>query len=206
MSIAELVKRGVLDAQLAGLLLRLLAERVPVVVSSHSAVSSQSGADQRLELIHALLDETHRDRQPTRTDVVEIAPSGLWGSALLDRVRSLRMGDAFLAVAEAPTLRELFHLLELAGLGDDEIRALGVVVILDDGGRVTAAHYLRPAERDSGGHVQRRPPAVLAARHPGTGELEDFSWAMTPELAIRTGQSQSAFEDEVAANTVLMAT
>ncbi|HYI21843.1 MAG TPA: hypothetical protein VEX62_04320, partial [Candidatus Limnocylindrales bacterium] len=44
----------------------------------------------------------------------------------------------------------------------DEARDLGIVLVLRDG-RVAAAHYVRPVERDGAGHLQRRPPALLAA-------------------------------------------
>lgn len=179
MTPAQLVAAGVLDARLAALL-RLLADAgVPLIVSGNGPV----------DLATAMAPDR-------RWDVIE--PGGLWGEALVERVRGLRVGQTFVATARSDSLRDLMALLGSAGLGDDEIRALGVAVFLDPSGRVAAAHYLRPAERDVGGHVQRRPPAVLAARDPSTGELEDFSWAITPELAVRVGSTQAEFEERIA--------
>ena len=48
----------------------------------------------------------------------------------------------------------------------DELRDLGIVLVVRDG-RVAVAHYVRPVERDAAGHLQRRPPAMLAAWNDG---------------------------------------
>jgi hypothetical protein len=72
----------------------------------------------------------------------------------------------------------------------DELRDLGVLIVL---GRVagrlraTAVHYVRPLERDAGGHVQRRGPAVLAAWDEPGGRFEHFAWGVEAELAERSG-------------------
>jgi hypothetical protein len=84
-------------------------------------------------------------------------------------------------------------------LGEDEVRRLAVVLILRAFGRpvmrrVVAAHYLRPLERDGQGHLQRRPPAVLATWDPETDALDHFSWGLGPELAPRVGLTQADFE------------
>jgi hypothetical protein len=62
--------------------------------------------------------------------------------------------------------------------------------------RVVAAHYARPIGRDEHGHVQRLPPAVLAARDDRTGLLEHFAWGVLPEIAIRLGRAPGELERE----------
>jgi hypothetical protein len=86
------------------------------------------------------------------------------------------------------------------GLPEDAVRRLGVVLILGgiepQGSRplVTAAHYLRPTERDGQGHLQRRPPAVLATWVAAVERFEHFAWGITSELADRVDRSQDDFE------------
>jgi hypothetical protein len=70
-----------------------------------------------------------------------------------------------------------------------------LVLIVRDG-KLAVAHYVRPVERDAAGHLQRRPPAVLAARDPRSGVLDQFYWAYTDELASRAGISRHELEDE----------
>jgi hypothetical protein len=55
---------------------------------------------------------------------------------------------------------------------------------------------VRPVERDGAGHLQRRPPAVLAAWNERSGAVDDFSWAVTDELAARTGLTRQDLEDQ----------
>ncbi len=64
--------------------------------------------------------------------------------------------------------------------------------------RVVAAHYVRPVVRDAHGHVQRLPPAVLAAWESRTDRLEHFAWGIVGELAGRTGLRAAEFEREQA--------
>jgi hypothetical protein len=78
---------------------------------------------------------------------------------------------------------------------NDATRDLGLVVI-HDGRRVASAHYVRPVERDGAGHLQRRPPAVLAAWNERAGHYDDFSWAVTDELAERAGLTRHELEDQ----------
>jgi len=136
--------------------------------------------------------------------IEELAPVALWDAALVARVRSLRPSEPFLASSPEESLKELLERLTDAGLGEDEQRALGVVAFLDLEARVSSAHYLRPVERDVAGHVQRRPPAVLAARHPRTGILERFAWAVMPELADRVDRSQADLERRTASRARLL--
>ncbi len=168
---------------------------LPVVVTG--------GTPQRRATLLAALGEL----PGARNDAPEhIAPNGVWGSVLRARIASLRPGDRFRATAEVGSLRDLMELLDgpAIGLSDDEIRTLGLVLVLDAEGRVVAAHLLRPVERDGAGHLQRRPPAVLAARDPHDGTLEHFTWAVTSELADRVDRSQADFEARQAQRTRLI--
>jgi hypothetical protein len=80
----------------------------------------------------------------------------------------------------------------------DAIRRLGLVLTADGtarGVRARVVHYLRPTERDGQGHVQRRPPAILAAWDEAADGYDDYAWAITPELAERVGRTQADLED-----------
>ena len=94
-------------------------------------------------------------------------------------------------VLVADSLEEVLRLSGApAGTFPDELREMGVVLIVGDIGgwaRVVAAHYIRRLERDAAGHLQRRPPAVLAAWDKDDARLEHFAWAITAELADHTG-------------------
>ncbi len=181
----SLVREDILDAELAALLWLLVDGGLPLVVTGGSP-------EGRTALLAAL------DGLPgaSGTTLDHIGPSGVWGSVLRARIAGLRPGDRFRAAAEAASLRQLLETLDAPGIGltDDEIRTLGLIVVLDEAGRVAAAHLLRPVERDGAGHLQRRPPAVLAARDSHDGKLEHFTWAVTSELADRVDRSQADFE------------
>jgi hypothetical protein len=71
--------------------------------------------------------------------------------------------------------------------------------------RAGACHYVRPLELDAAGHLQRRPPAVLATWDPHRDQLEHFEWGVTAELAMRVGLPRDDFEKEHAARTRIMA-
>ena len=79
----------------------------------------------------------------------------------------MRSGVGLGLTLDARDLRTVMSRLERqpGGLPEDAIRRLGVVMVVEQteaGLRSPAVHYLRQAERDAQGHVQRRPPAVLA--------------------------------------------
>ena len=76
--------------------------------------------------------------------------------------------------------------------------ATGVVVILDDAGRVVAAHLHRPPLRDAAGHVRPQGPAVLATRDAAHEDWEHFAWGVLPELAEAVGRRAGDFEIEQA--------
>ncbi len=71
--------------------------------------------------------------------------------------------------------------------------------------RAGACHYVRPLELDAAGHLQRRPPAVLATWDPHHDQLEHFEWGVTAELAMRVGLARDEFEKEHVARTRIMA-
>ncbi len=185
----ELVRAGAIDAELAALLWLLVDGGLPLVAAG--------GTEEQRATLLAMLDGLPG---ANGAPADHIAPNGVWGPVLRARIASLRHGDRFRATAEAASLRELLEMLDAptAGLTDDEIRTLGVIVVLDTEGRVGAVHLLRPVERDGAGHLQRRPPAVLAARDPRDGRLEHFTWAVTSELADRVDRSQADFESRQA--------
>jgi hypothetical protein len=130
-----------------------------------------------------------------------------------ERVTAERLADVLGAFGRPPVLLDAFpRSLEAASLEDvqarlaeapydlteDAIRSVGVVLVvrvLSDGRRrVVAAHYVRPLEQDPRGHVQRRPPALLAAWDAEEDRFDDFAWGISAELAGRVGREPAAFE------------
>ncbi|MEK6719546.1 MAG: hypothetical protein AABZ33_02615 [Chloroflexota bacterium] len=72
---------------------------------------------------------------------------------------------------------------------------LGVVLVVD-GGRLSAAHWVRPPLRDGAGHVRTQGPAVLATWDARIGRFEHFAWGVIPELAAVVGRKAGDFELE----------
>jgi hypothetical protein len=194
-SLPDLVREGVLDAQLAALCWLMVEGGVPVVVTG------------TLEL---------DDRRALADILVHLPPVGPAlivdldaGQASVTTLASfMRAGMRLAAVAGAPGLRELVEraTAEPTSLPEDAVRRLGLVLVVDvvpsvtpgpitERVRIVAAHYLRPLERDGGGHVQRRPPAVLATWDPSSDAFDHFAWGVTSELADRVNRSQDSFED-----------
>jgi hypothetical protein len=143
-------------------------------------------------------------------------------------VRALQRGYGLGAVVRADSLEGVLGDLAAppAGLSSDELRRIGIVAVLrriDDGigpdagasapgteadlaaWRVAACHYVRPLERDAAGHLQRRPPAILATWDSERDAYEHFAWGVTAELAMRAGYSRDEFEREHLARTRLVA-
>jgi hypothetical protein len=185
-TLPDLIARGILDAELAGLAWLLVEGGVPLVIGGMDAAT-------RTEVARAVLGI-----DPSRPWVlldVEARPPTLDELAAL-----LRGGTAVGLSVDAPDLRGIVDRLEAgpAHLPDDAVRRLGTVFVLAarlPGPRVVAAHYLRPTERDGGGHLQRRPPAVLATWDGDGDAFEHFAWGVTPELGDRVGRSQADLED-----------
>jgi len=76
--------------------------------------------------------------------------------------------------------------------------ATGAVVVTDAGGRVIAAHLLRPPLRDGAGHVRPQAPGVLAARVEADDRLEHFAWGVMPEVAAELGLRAGDLEADLA--------
>jgi hypothetical protein len=140
--------------------------------------------------------------------VTVAGPKGSGRHALLEALADLRPAGVALPRSRLPTVFEADSLVMLQtlltgpphGASDDELRNLGIVLILDHaaGGsaRVNAAHYVRPVERDGQGHIQRRPPAVLSTWDPASGGFDDFGWGIVSELAARVAMEAADFADE----------
>ncbi len=101
-----------------------------------------------------------------------------------------------LTTTEAESLEDI-----VAAYPGDAARALGIVLLAPSAAageptRIVAAYYMRPVERDAGGHLQRRPPALLAAWDAQAARYDHFDWAVTDELAARSGMTRADFERE----------
>jgi hypothetical protein len=178
---AGLIRRRVIDAQLAALLEILAAHRLPLVVAAPDDASAAAAN------LLAVLDPA---RVPVDLDAL--------GDGALALLRAASLGAGFAATITAASLEEVRERLQVAaGAGEDELSYLGVVVILDSSGQVLAAHHVRPLALDGHGHVQRLGPAVLAARDARTGQLEHFAWGVMPELAARLSTKAGDLEAEV---------
>lgn len=164
--VRRLVAAEMLDAELGALLWLLVEGGVPVLVCG-------AAAEPGLSSIAEALAETAPNRD------------------LADRP-----GRKATTILRASSLKEAFEVLsaEPFSLSEDEQRELGIVLVIREG-RAAAVHYVRPVERDREGHLQRRPPAVLATWDADQNAFEHFSWAMTPELAARVGMTQAELED-----------
>ena len=137
-------------------------------------------------------------------------PAGTWGPRARIVIRALAVGYGMAATMIGGGLEDVFAALHAAPVGadDDELARLGLVLVVnafpaetagrEPRRRVVAVHYVRPVVRDAHGHVQRLPPAVLAAHEPRTDRLEHFAWGIVGELAGRTGRPAIDFEREQA--------
>jgi hypothetical protein len=185
---------GALDADTAALLWLLVEGGVPLVVAGPSG-----GAD-RLRLATDLLTT-----DPSRAIVVLDADAE---PITTERLAALLRGGVARGVTlAAPDLEAVLDRLAAAGLPEDGVRRMGVVVILAEtaaGLRCTSVHYLRPTERDGQGHLQRRPPAVLAAWDEDADTFEDYAWGITPELADRVDRSQADLEERRASRAAFL--
>jgi hypothetical protein len=136
------------------------------------------------------------------------------GVAARTLIRAASIGYGIGATIHADRLEDVHDALRARpiAVGDDELSYLGLILIMrawrePDATirrRVIAAHYARPVGRDEHGHVQRLPPAVMAARDEGSDALEHFAWGVMPELAIRVGRKAGDLELEQAERAQLL--
>lgn len=189
-----LLRSGTLDPQLTALLWLLTEDSVPLMVVGDADRETHSG------VAAAILS-----LDPAREWLVIDGSTDLLTAERL--VSLLRGGVALGMTIPAAGLSDAMQRLVAGGLPEDGVRRLGVVLVVDRmeaGLRCVAAHYLRPAERDGQGHVQRRPPAVLAAWDREGDTYEHYAWAITPELADRVDRSQADFEERLRERAVFL--
>jgi hypothetical protein len=185
-TLASLVAERALDPELAALAWLLVEGDVPLVV-----IGSASPAER--QAIAAALLSVDPGRPFTLLDGDAEPPTLARLSALLGG------GLAVGLISGVPDLQAVFERLRAApaSLPDDAIRRLGMIMVVDateGGSRIVAAHYLRPTERDGRGHLQRRPPAVLATWDRASDRFEHYAWGIAPELAERVDRSQADLE------------
>jgi hypothetical protein len=197
LSILALLRTGVLEPGLAALAWLLVEGGVPVIVIGSAAAAERSAVAGALLSI-----------DPSRAYVVL---DGDVEALTLARLSALLRGGAgvgiTLAAADLPAALERLR-GDAGSLPDDAVRRLGIVLALEEtslGTRCSIVHYLRPTERDGQGHVQRRPPAILAAWDGASASYEDYAWAVTPELADRVDRAQADFEARLQDRAALLA-
>ena len=184
----DFLSSGALDARTTALLWLLFDGGVPLIVAGPADTESRAAVAAGLLSV-----------DPARRWVVlDSAEEGITP----ERLAALLRGGAGVGInVPAHDLEGVLESLAAGGLPEDAVRRLGVVAIVDDtpmGPRCSVVHYLRPTERDAQGHLQRRPPAVLAAWDERGDTFEDYAWGITPELADRVDRSQADLEERQA--------
>jgi hypothetical protein len=191
-SLVELIRSGVLDAELAALVWVLVEGGVPIVVA---APSERLGAG--AQLVRGIIGSI----RPELDDADLGQP--------LSRVAAGRLtrGQRPGGVVPGASLEDVHRRLAAPPLpmSDDELTFLGCVLDLGPSTataspgplRVVAAHYARPLARDAHGHQQRLAPAVLATWDAAAGRYEHFSWGVLPEIAARLGRRAGDLEADL---------
>jgi len=185
-SLSQLVASGTLDAELAALLWLLGEGGVPVVAAGSLDATTRSAVAAAILGVDPSRGWVVLDADAHRMSLGSISALVRGGAGLGIALAAHDLGEVIARLTEVPD-----------GLPEDAVRRLGVVLVIegtDRGPRVRAAHYLRPTERDGQGHVQRRPPAVLATWDPETDAYEHFAWGITTELADRVDRSAADLE------------
>ena len=183
----DLLHAGTLDARTAALVWLLVDGGVPLVVAGTASPESRASLAARLLSL-----------PPRRGWVVLDADAD---AVTTERLTALLRGGSGVGISvEADDLEGVLERLG-AHLPEDAVRRLGIIVIAEEpaqGLRCTVVHYLRPTERDAQGHLQRRPPAVLAAWDEDEDVFEEYAWGITPELAHRVDRAQADLEERQA--------
>jgi len=208
-SIVELVRRGIVDAELAGLIWLLVEGRIPVVVAAPPELVADGTA---AGVLRGLLASLRPDLGLVAIDAADLAAPLVARSA-----RALIQGTSPGGVIRASSLEEVRESLggePPAGLSEDELSFLGCVLVLAPDPpppvaavdpamaparvvRVSAAHYVRPLHRDEHGHPQLLGPAVLATWDPRRQAVEHFAWGVLPEIAARIGRRTGDLEADL---------
>ncbi len=194
-SIVDLVADGIMDAELSALSWLLVEARVPLTVIGAASRESRERVARALlgvppDAPWLLMDADHE-----RPGLTSLGARIRGGVRVGISLHALDLRDALDRLSAPPD-----------GLPEDAVRRLGVVLVVadvpttsvgpvSDRVRVLAAHYLRPTERDPEGHVQRRPPAVLATWVAEADAFDHFAWGLTPELADLVDRTQASFEE-----------
>jgi len=226
-SVTRLLQAGVLDPELAALCWLLLEAGLPLVVigavprSTRLHVASALAAFRGRPsptVVDLDLDRTgERDRGASSRRAAARQALALTSSAaslgeLLERLAGPPLG---LTDDETRRLSLVLVLAEATGPGPGGSAAGVPGEDRPSGGhdassagldrlRVAAAHYLRPVERDGQGHLQRRPPAVLATWDRADDRFEHFAWGIVPELAARVGREAADFEARQAERAAML--
>jgi hypothetical protein len=225
--VVRLVRDRILDAELAALLTIAVEGGIPVLVAGVAPAARRAVRDalvvlvpRGVRVVRLAADEdfawmpqaVELGWRPTSATSPQLpgavmvaalegdAADGTWGDAARLAIRALTAGHSLLATVGGSGLDDVLRTLGRppVSAADDELSRLGVVLVLGAAERVEIAHYLRPVARDPGGHVQRLPPAALAAWNMRTGRYDHFAWGILAELASRTGRRPLAFEREQA--------
>jgi hypothetical protein len=186
-TLLDLVVARTMDPQPASLLWLLAEGGVPVTSIGSASVEDRSA------VAAAILGS-----DPSRGWLLLDADDQMPGTEQL--AATLRGGVGLGVTLTSRDLRSAMSKLQRQpdGLPEDAVRRLGMVVVVERkpaGLRLPAVHYLRPSERDAQGHIQRRPPAVLATWDSDADHMDDFAWGITPELADQVDRSQADLEE-----------
>lgn len=193
-SLVDVVREGTLDAELAALLWLLVEGGVPLTVTGPAPDDTRGRLARTLLELPPEAPGVLVDAQRTRPELATLGARMRTGMRLAITLPAADLRDVMARLSAPPD-----------GLPDDAVRRLGMVLVMDEVSgigtgpvrprpRVLAAHYLRPTERDAQGHVQRRPPAVLATWRPEDDTFDHFAWGLIPELADLVDRSQVSFE------------
>jgi hypothetical protein len=208
-SLVELVRRGVLDAELAALVWLLVEGRIPLVVAAPPALVDRGAA---ADVLRGIMASLRPDLGLGGVDAEELGqPLRIRSARAVIRGRrpgGIVKADSLLGVRTAlgadPPL----------GLSEDELSFLGCVLILGEDEappvaaadpaldprralRVSVAHYVRPLHRDEHGHPQLLGPAVLATWDEARQGFEHFAWGVLPEIAARLGRKPGDLEADL---------
>jgi len=212
-SLVELIRRGVLDAELAALVWLLVEGRIPLVVAASDDLIDRGVAG---DVLRGILASLRPDLGLVGVDAIGGA-AGVAGPLGPRTARALAHGRRDGGVARGASLQAVRDRLAEApplGLSRDELSFLGCVLVLGEDPepavaaadpammparpiRVVASHYVRPLHRDEHGHAQLLDPAVIATWDPGGLRFEHFEWGVLPEIAARLGRRTGDLEADL---------